>query len=313
VSTSSWSAESAESATLSVTGTNGITDLGALGVSGAASFNTITASGLTSLKSTNLNVTNIDSSSPYSVLATDFTIVGDATANDVVVNLPAATKTGRVLNIRHGGGANNITIDAFESEKIDNTNRIYLNTSGQSVMLQDYATGNWCSIASPIVNNNIPDPITFGSTVGITGATSVGVVNATGAIKTTSTLGVSGLASFNTINASGNVWMSGAVYHKKYVEDGTNSEYSVSASDYTIIVKKSDDINFTVNLPAATGTGRVLIIKNIMTDYTVIVDGASSEKIDGANTKTLATNASIQIQDCGTGTWYILASTGSVT
>jgi hypothetical protein len=63
-----------------------------------------------------------------------------------------------------------------------------------------------------------------------------------------------------------------------------------------------------VQLPAATGTGRILNIKKIdasASTVTLTPDGA--ETIDGAGSYIITTQwTNITIQDGGAGTWYII-------
>ncbi len=86
-----------------------------------------------------------------------------------------------------------------------------------------------------------------------------------------------------------------------------DSPYAVAATDYTILCNAVGG-NMTINLPAATGTGRILNIKKIdASAYTVTVDANGSETIDGALTYVISGQwVNITIQDGGTGVWYIL-------
>jgi anti-anti-sigma regulatory factor len=85
---------------------------------------------------------------------------------------------------------------------------------------------------------------------------------------------------------------------------------TTQTTTYTVLI--DDDIvvcnsasAFTVNLPSAIGSGRVLTIKNINTG-TITVDGSGSETIDSLTTQTLAQWESITISDCSNGCWYIV-------
>lgn len=80
--------------------------------------------------------------------------------------------------------------------------------------------------------------------------------------------------------------------------------YTATSSDY-IILGNHASTPFTINLPAATGSGQVFIIKNINT-AAVTVDANASETIDGSLTQVLATNNSITIVDYATGLWAII-------
>jgi hypothetical protein len=70
----------------------------------------------------NETITSIDDSdSPYTVLATDRTILADSTSGAITINLPAAaSNTGRVLKIKKtNAGGNLVTIDGNSAETID--------------------------------------------------------------------------------------------------------------------------------------------------------------------------------------------------
>lgn len=90
------------------------------------------------------------------------------------------------------------------------------------------------------------------------------------------------------------------------------TNYSITASDSTVIGNPQTG-NITFTLPTASGiTGRIYVIKNISASYSVIVDGAGSETIDGTPTKTLQSqNAAIVIQSDGTN-WIIISQMGTV-
>jgi hypothetical protein len=79
--------------------------------------------------------------------------------------------------------------------------------------------------------------------------------------------------------------------------------YNVVNGDAVIVCNKGSAM--TVNLQAASGSGRVLEIKNIGAG-TVTVDGASSETIDGAGTKDVTQWQSLRIVDYASGAWAIL-------
>jgi hypothetical protein len=78
---------------------------------------------------------------------------------------------------------------------------------------------------------------------------------------------------------------------------------TIGANDHLIICNKATA--FTQVLPAATGTGRVYIIKNINTGV-VTVDGASAETIDGSATIDVYQWESVQLCDGDTGKWVAI-------
>ena len=84
------------------------------------------------------------------------------------------------------------------------------------------------------------------------------------------------------------------------------------AADYTATM--SDDIivctaSLTITLPAvATSTGKVLTIKaKTGGAASIIIDGNASETIDGATTKTLASDFSTATIVCDGSTWHIVS------
>jgi hypothetical protein len=90
----------------------------------------------------------------------------------------------------------------------------------------------------------------------------------------------------------------------------TNSStpYTVLSTDENITCDCSSGA-ITVNLAAATGTGKVLKITKIDTSLAniVTIDGNSTETINGATTITLATQyESVEILDSASGIWTIL-------
>jgi hypothetical protein len=74
------------------------------------------------------------------------------------------------------------------------------------------------------------------------------------------------------------------------------------ATDLTIICNKAWEM--TVNLLAATGSGRILRIKNINTGV-VTVDPAGVETIDGETTQTVEQYDCLEIVDHAIGAWVI--------
>ena len=90
---------------------------------------------------------------------------------------------------------------------------------------------------------------------------------------------------------------------------GINANYSVGVNDYLIDVT-GNTIN--VILPTAVGIeGKIYIVKNSGSGI-VTVETTSSQTIDGASSKSLKNNDSIEVISDG-GNWIIVAGTGSVT
>lgn len=79
--------------------------------------------------------------------------------------------------------------------------------------------------------------------------------------------------------------------------------YTATAGDDVIVCNKGTAM--TVNLPAATGSGKRLTVKNVNVG-TVTVDGSGSETIDGATTQSLSQWQRVQLLDYASGAWVIL-------
>jgi hypothetical protein len=90
---------------------------------------------------------------------------------------------------------------------------------------------------------------------------------------------------------------------------GINATYTVGVNDYLIDITGN---TITVTLPTAVGVnGKNYVIKNRGTGV-VTVATDSSQTIDGANSKSLNNNDSIEIVSDGSN-WIIAAGTGTVT
>jgi hypothetical protein len=90
---------------------------------------------------------------------------------------------------------------------------------------------------------------------------------------------------------------------------GINATYTVGVNDYLIDITGN---TITVTLPTAVGVnGKNYVIKNRGTGV-VTVATTSSQTIDGANSKSLNNNDSIEIVSDGSN-WIIAAGTGTVT
>jgi len=79
--------------------------------------------------------------------------------------------------------------------------------------------------------------------------------------------------------------------------------YTALSTDYTIVCNSAS--NFTVNLPAATGSGKVYLIKNINTGR-VTVDANSTNTIDGSLTQSIRQWDSLMIVDYVANAWIII-------
>jgi len=90
---------------------------------------------------------------------------------------------------------------------------------------------------------------------------------------------------------------------------GIDATYTVGVNDYLVDITGN---TITVTLPTAIGVnGKNYVIKNRGTGV-VTVATTSSQTIDGANTKSLNNNDSIEVISDGSN-WIIAAGTGTVT
>jgi len=81
-----------------------------------------------------------------------------------------------------------------------------------------------------------------------------------------------------------------------------SNTYTVIGTDELIVATSG---GYTVNLPPATGTGRLLWIKYLGTS-TITIDASSSETIDGDLTQSLLQYDNIMVADYAGGLWAIL-------
>jgi hypothetical protein len=79
--------------------------------------------------------------------------------------------------------------------------------------------------------------------------------------------------------------------------------YTISATDNTIICNKTTAM--TINLPAASGSGKTYLIKSIGLGA-VTIDGDSSDTIDGELTQIINQWEGLNIIDYAANTWVII-------
>lgn len=103
------------------------------------------------------------------------------------------------------------------------------------------------------------------------------------------------------------LWFNGTVWGRRagktYRLNIQTATYTALATDDLIICNKSSAM--TINLPAASGSGKKLVIKNINTG-TVTVDGNSSDTIDGETTQSLYQWEGIQLIDYAANVWVVV-------
>lgn len=83
------------------------------------------------------------------------------------------------------------------------------------------------------------------------------------------------------------------------------SPYSPDPTIGSVAVTASATMNVTVNLPAASGSGRILIVYNNGT-HNVVINANGSDTINGSSSETLSSQYSVlRLQDTETGLWNL--------
>jgi hypothetical protein len=107
----------------------------------------VTTSGSNATTAKQLHLTQtavVFSQSPYSVLSTDSTISCNATSGAIVLNLPAATGTGRVIRVKKtDSSANGCTLTRAGSDTIDGAATVALTAQYASSTIEDSGSGTW--------------------------------------------------------------------------------------------------------------------------------------------------------------------------
>ncbi len=89
-------------------------------------------------------VTKAFADTGYTALSTDFSIIWNAVGGACVQNLPAATGTGRILEIKKvDASANTVTITTNGAELLDGFTTQILTAQWEAITIQDTAVGVW--------------------------------------------------------------------------------------------------------------------------------------------------------------------------
>ncbi len=89
-------------------------------------------------------VTKAFADTPYAAAAGDYTILCNAVGGAMIVTLPAATGSGRILNIKKiDASAYPVTIDGNGAETIDGAATYVILTQYVNITIQDGAAGAW--------------------------------------------------------------------------------------------------------------------------------------------------------------------------
>ena len=203
----------------------------------------------------------------------------------------ASTSIGnQSLSVLTSGNAN--TVLGYQAANL-NTDGSGHTSGGTSVYLGDQARSSANGVANEIV---------IGSTAYGNGSNSVTLGNAS-ITKTVlrANVGIGTTSPAYPLQVTGTTKTDGAIF----AVVSKSSNYTAAANDYLILVSG----NTTITLPAAaSNTGRVYVIKKVdSSSTTTIIDGNSSETIDGAATVNLTTQYSFRmIQSDGTN-WQIIS------
>lgn len=91
--------------------------------------------------------------------------------------------------------------------------------------------------------------------------------------------------------------------------DDNDSPYTVDVDVTQILITDSSSGTVTVNLPAvASSSGKILTVKHTGSSNNTVLDGASSETIDGATTLTLTTQYAVATVFCDGSTWHVIGN-----
>jgi len=93
---------------------------------------------------------------------------------------------------------------------------------------------------------------------------------------------------------------------KRQVTTTTNSTYAVATTDHIVLADATSGA-ITVNLPAASTTGRELVVKKVDSSANAVtIDGNGAETIDGATTQVISVQYdAVKIVSDGTEWWIV--------
>lgn len=164
---------------------------------------TTSGSNATTTKQLHLaQVTVVFSQSPYTIAATDSTISCDAASGAIVLNLPAATGSGRVLRVKKtDSSANGCTLTRAGSDTIDGATTVALTAQYGSTTVEDSGSGTWIRTHVNQVSGDATGTNAALTVTKINGVSLAGL--ATGILKNTTTTGAPSIAvaaDFPTLN-----------------------------------------------------------------------------------------------------------------
>ena len=136
--------------------------------------------------------------------------------------------------------------------------------------------------------------------VSIPGGTSMTRRNA-GTARTNLGLGTISTQASNNISITGGS-ITGITFGSlaRTITTTTNATYNVLSTDDLLVVNRATAV--TVNLPLATGSGRLITIKSIGLGV-VTIDGNTTDTIDGEQTQTLNRYEAVNVIDYIANTW----------
>jgi hypothetical protein len=257
---------------------------------------------------------------------------GDAEFNNVTVrgSIDASNITGSVSIITGGaitGGASNLTY-VIDDNGIDIQDFVTSSDNGGITidsrtidLANTVGTDQWTlSVRADEIFMQSPSA-TFGQTKINTGEivlfdTSDDGLNIridVNGVETVRSLIVGGDADISgDTEISGDLYVGGRVFLDKQttIDTATDFPYTVDADDFYIRIEDGGTIGGTITLPTATGSGRVLVIKDTTGSagsVSFTVQRSGSDTIDGATSTSINTNfQTIRLIDAVSGKWELI-------
>ncbi len=247
------------------------------------------------------NVTPITySNSPYTVASTDAIITCNATSGAVIINLPAATGTGRYISIKKIDSTTNACIPTRAgSDTIDGATSYSLTIQYAASNVIDVVSGTWSRMHVNQVGGDVSGISTNETVTKINGTSLAGL--ATGILKNTITTGVPSIASAGTDYTSPtgtetltNKRLTPRILSAASYTTGTGTSLNCDTLDQFIVTAQAGALKF--NNPTGTPTdGQKLFIAVTGTAARALTWDTQFEASTVALPTTTATTARLNI------------------